>query len=856
MEKERKYKADIKRNKWKKRIVTIPLIVLALIVLVAVSMFSYVYYHMDYTADETLFSLARGSHTTRFYYHDPNAVRDGGEPFSRDALNKLLPGGYRPVEWETQRIHGGADSLWCAYDDIPHAMKDAFVAIEDKRFFQHEGVDWLRTSKAALNYMLHFDGRFGGSTITQQLIKNISSDDDISISRKLREICRALHLEGTHSKEEILELYLNIVPLSQGCVGVGAAAELYFGKSIHELSTAECAAIAAITNSPVKFDPYTEKENNRARRDLILREMHAGGMLNQAAYESAIAEETVLQPLPEKREPVYDWYVETVISDVIRDLMTEKGLSRDAAEKLVYGGGLQIYTQMNMDVQKTLKTFFEDETNFPSACRNGLSYAMVVCDPYTGDLLGIVSSVGEKTQNRVLNYASDVLRAPGSALKPLSVYAPAVQENLINWATVTDDVPIRFVKSANGYTAWPHNSPQIYSGLTDIKDALAYSKNTVAVRVYEALGAEKSYGYLQRLGMDTLVRQRKTQNGSITDLAAAPLALGQLSDGVSVRALTNAYGALANGGDYHPSRSYSLVLDGSGRPLLKKQAAGERIFSRESASIMTELLQGVTSYGTAKTLKLTNFVDVAGKTGTSSENRDKWFVGYTPYYTAGIWCGYADGSTAVADSLSKTHLAVWDTIMRQLHQSDLSCGQHARSFTPATGVVARAYCKDSGLLPCEACRKDPRGNRITMGYFKAGTEPRSICNCHVTVRYDLEGGGLARGGCPEENVKEIGMLCLPSRLFPVEVYVSDAQYGYRDLGAAKPSDEMTQPFYAGLLASGEHIGLSHTSDGKQFNSMCPLHGNEPTQEYEDLPDEGESKNPFDWFTKHFLSRKR
>lgn len=822
--------------------------------------FSYVYYHIDYTTDEMLFSLARGSHTTRFYYHDPHAASEGGVGNATDilpsvSLQSVLPIGYRAVEWEGQRIHGGSNSIWCEYQDIPQAMKDAFVAIEDKRFFQHEGVDWLRTAKAAANYLLHFDGRFGGSTITQQLIKNISSDDDISITRKIREMCRALHLERTHSKQEILELYLNIVPLSQGCVGVGAAAELYYGKSVCELSTAECAAIAAITNSPVRFDPYTAGENNRARRDLILRQMLAEGMLDQAGYEAAVKEVPLLEPLPERREPVYDWYIETVVSDVIRDLMQEKGLSFDAAERLVYGGGLQIYTQMDAAVQKTLTAFFEDLSNFPSACQNGLCCAMVICDPYSGDLLGIASSVGKKKENRILNYGADVLRAPGSALKPLSIYAPAIEENLISWATVTDDVPLRFIKGDNGYTAWPHNSPMVYSGLTDVKDAVALSKNTVAVRVFEKLGPERSYAYLQRMGIDTLVRSRASvHGGSVTDLAAAPLALGQLSDGLSLRSLTNAYGTLANGGEYYPSRSYSVVLDGRGDLLLKKEAAGERIFSKETACIMTELLQGVTSYGTGKTLKLDELLDTAGKTGTSGEGRDKWFVGYTPYYTAGVWCGYADGNTAVADSLSHTHLSVWDAVMQRLHRPYTASAKEPRAFSTALRVVRRSYCKDSGLIPCEACRKDPRGNRIATGYFKAGTEPRQICNCHVTVLYDEGGGGVARDGCPREQVKEIGMLHLPARAFPVQVYVSDAQYGYRELGEVLPSEDGDRPFFSNLLAPGEHIGISRTADGKQFNSTCPLHGNEAMPEYEDTPEGDRRKNPFDWFAKHFSYR--
>jgi penicillin-binding protein 1A len=503
---------------------------------------------------------------------------------------------------------------------------------------------------------------------------------------------------------------------------------------------------------------------------------------------------------------------------------------------------------MDISVQKQLTAYFENTANFPRECQTGLSYAMVVCDPYTGDLLGIISSIGEKKENRILNYGADVLRAPGSALKPLSVYAPAIEENLITWSTVFDDVPLRFKKEAGTYTAWPHNAPLVYSGLTDVQDAVALSKNTVAVRILERLGAERAYGYLEKLGIDTLVRSRATAKGQrVTDLATAPMALGQLSDGVSVRALTNAYGALANGGEYRTSRSYSLVLDGQGKPLLQKKVTGKRVFSRQTASMMTELLHGVCTYGTAKHLRLDDMVDTAGKTGTSSESRDKWFVGYTPYYTAGIWCGYADGSSPVPDSLSQTHLATWDAIMQQLHRPYTAHGEE-RTFSVASGLVRRSYCKDSGLLPCEACRKDPRGDRITEGYFKAGTEPRRTCDCHVTVLYDKDGGGIAREGCPHTSVEEIAMLRLPARQFPVEVYVTDAQFGYRDLGEASPSYESGKPFYANLLMPGDHVGLSRTGNGKQFNCMCPAHGDEPQETDEALPDK---KYPFDWFARYF-----
>ncbi len=800
------------------------LILLVLGTLLIISAFSYANSHIDYTVDEALFAMACNSRGTQFYYHDQNGKRN----VSLSRIEALLPSGYQPVEWKEQRLFGMDTHLNCRLQDCTPDLARAFVAIEDKRFFQHNGVDWLRTVKAAANYLLHFDGRFGGSTITQQLIKNISAEDDLTLTRKMREICRAIHLESTHTKEEILELYLNIVPMSQGCIGVSSASDVYFGKPVSDLTLAECASIAAVTNSPARYDPYTQPENHLARRNLILQQMLSNHMITEAAYHDAMAQELCLLPLSAPREPIYDWYTETVISDVVADLMKEKGLSRDVAQKLVYSGGLQIYTQMDQRIQQALTSYFENEGNFPIEFQKGLSCAMVICDPQNGDLLGIVSAIGKKQGNRILNYAT-VNRAPGSALKPLSVYAPAIEEGLISEGDVYDDVPLSFKKEKNGYAIWPHNSPAIYSGLTDVRDAVAYSKNTVAVRILEKLGTEKSYAYLTgRLGFSSLVRARQTANGeTVTDLAPAPLALGQLSDGVSLRDLTNAYGSLENGGIYHDSRSYSLVLDASGQVLLKKEARGQRAFSGETACIMTHLLSGVVDYGTAQSLKLGDLVDTAGKTGTSGNGQDKWFVGYTPYYTAGIWCGYADGQRTVPSSCVGMHLRTWDAVMQNLHRPVLESAVKLRNFRQSSGVVQRAYCKDSGLLPCEGCRKDLRGNRITTGYFKAGEEPRALCNCHVLIRYDRAGGGIACDACPGEQVEEVGLLHLPHRDFPQQIYITDAQYGYHS------EEEAVIP--------GHYQGLSRLSNGHPANDICRLHGGQNDKH----------RGPFDWLRRYF-----
>ena len=724
-------------------------ICLLLLPMLAVGAFAAVYGSMDYSADEQLFALAKGSHTTRFYYNTAASVRNcgaqSGENSKKFSDLSFLPNGemsekqekldgYFAAEMKNGEIHGETDSIWYPLSEISPHLQNAFVAIEDKRYFEHAGVDWARTARAVANYFLGFDGRFGGSTITQQLIKNISSDDELTAARKLREICRAIHLESNHGKEEILELYLNIVPLANGCVGVGAASRLYYGKEPSELGIAEAAAIAAITNSPARYDPLRAQDANRARRDLILSEMLAQGRISQAEYGAALRTDTTPRTLPQARESVYSWYTETVLSDIVRDLTEQKGLSYAAAVKLATQGGLSVYTAMNSEVQQTLEDYFSDLRNLPPACTGGMQMAMTVIDPHTGDLLGVVGAVGEKRGNRLLNYATDTLRAPGSALKPLSVYAPALEEGIITEASVYDDVPLRFLGSGKQMTAWPRNLPAVYSGLTDMRTAVAQSKNTVAVRVFEELGAERSYAYLtRRLGLDSILRGRYADDGRrLTDLAAAPLALGQLTDGVTLRALTAAYGALADGGIYRAPRSYLLVLDGQGNVLLENHGRENRAFSEETAYLMTDLLRGVPAFGTAEKIRLDEHIDLAGKTGTSGDGRDKWFVGYTPYLVAGVWCGYPDGQQSVPTE-KKDHLTAFDAVMTALHAPIFSDVHEAADFKRPNGLVEAGYCRDSGDIPCEGCRLDARGERVAVGLFRRGSEPHALCSCPTTM---------------------------------------------------------------------------------------------------------------------------
>lgn len=768
--------------------------------------------NLDTEADETLFSAAGGSTLTRFYYDGP-----GGEAV------EALPG-YRAIEWEEESFSGAEKSLYTPISEMPSYLPCAFVAIEDHRFYEHDGVDVLRTARAAANHLFRFSKRFGGSTITQQLIKNIGGENEISVKRKLKEMLRAVALEKSHSKNEILEAYLNIVPLSRNCVGVGAASEAYFGKKPEALSLAEAASLAAITRSPSAFDPTLHPAAHTERRNLVLSRMFALGYITQKEYEEAKNTPLSLSPAPWQTKESSSWYAETVLADVEKAL-TEEGYSASVAQALVSRGGLRIYTCMDREVQQVLEGYFSDKAHF-SGMGEGFSAAMTVIDPKTGNLLGIVGNFGKKTADRTLNHAQDTLRAPGSVLKPVALYAPAIDSGLINEATVFDDVPKDFSRQS----PWPHNSPARYAGLVNTKTALTYSKNTVAVELYRKLGAEKIYHTLNtELGITSLCRRDKSPSGrTVTDLAPAPLALGQLTYGVNLREMTAAYLPLSDG-VMRKNRSFLLVLDRNGEVLLAPEKEETRVFRQTTASVMTHMLSSVVEEGTAKSLQLKNYLDTAGKTGTSGQNRDRWFIGYTPYYLAGIWCGYEGGNTAVAGT---PQLKAWDEVMCLLHREILKDPAPVRTFTRAPGLRACRVCRDSGLLCSEHCAHDPRGDRAMTVWLRADEIPTATCQRHVPVLYDPAVGGVVREEEAEgrEGLIRVSLLDIPWRDFPRQVIIADAEYVYRKLEGQEPSLLAHEPYFAPLLAPGHFAGISARST-RQYNAYAPP----PEEEEESLP---------------------
>lgn len=783
------------------------------ILVTGLSLSIYISAKMERDIDEGLFNLLSGNTASQIYYYESDEKRIAGDA-------TLLQG---------QELYGGFRSKPKKYDEMPKELIYAFVSIEDKRFFSHRGVDWKRTLGASVNYFLSFRDEFGGSTITQQLIKNVTEKDEYSFERKMQEILWALDLETKMSKEEILQSYLNIINLSNGCYGVGAASEYYFSKDLGELSLCECAAIAAITNNPSYYDPVRNPDNNKKRRQLILTQMYEQGYIDEAQYSAAYSQDITLTVGNDGDNGINMWYVDMVINDVINDLVNQKGYSRSMASLLIYTGGLKIYTAMDVDIQGTLEDYYENKGNFYWNGEEGPQSSMIIIDPYSGDVLAVAGAVGEKTANRLQNFATETVRPAGSVIKPLSVYAPALEEGLINWASVYDDVPVNFgnynLDETKGKivepVAWPKNANGVYRGLTNINYAIEHSVNTVTVKVLEKLGLAKSFSFLsEQLNIRGLVDSKTLADGSIiSDRDYAALALGQFNYGVSLRDITAAYSVFPNRGVYNSYRSYYRITDVSGNVILENEYKGNAVISEENSVIMTKMLQNVVKNGTASKVTLKEKIQCAGKTGTTQSNYDRWFIGYTPYFIGGVWYGYEYPKSLSGES-GGVCVEVWDEIMTKLHAKYVS-SPNKKEFAESDRVISADFCCDSGKIATEACKKDPRGNRIEEGYFVKGTEPTEECDCHRLVKYDTVEGGIASGDCDSYAVKYVGLIKV-ERSFPKQIFVSDAQYVWRELPRGiMPETSPQLPYFNNIFGKDEYAGISYGDS--QFNRYCRAH---------------------------------
>ena len=604
-------------------------------------------------------------------------------------------------EWkELTTLHGLENRIWVDYDQIPQYMEKALVSIEDKRFYRHKGVDWYRTAGAFVNMFVGMKNTFGGSTITQQLIKNLTQQDDITVQRKLLEIFQALEFEKDHDKKEIIEWYLNAVYFGEGCYGVQTAAQTYFGKDVSELSLAECAAIVGITNLPTYYDPFYSVENNKARQENVLECMCDQGYISKKEYEEAVAEE--LDFVRGENSPsdssVRSYYTETVISDVVKDLAAEKGISENAAERLVYNAGYDIYCCLDKDIQAKVDNIYEDLDALPKSytgTESQLQSGIVIMDQYTGEIVALSGGTGKKTINFGLNRATDTTRPPGSSIKPIAVYGPAVEYGLISPSTLVLDASGEHIQLKGAPNWFPKNSPNQYDGVITILQALRDSKNTVSAQIMDKLTPAASLDFLRnRLGVTSLIDE---------DADYAALALGQPHYGITVREMVQAFGALANDGTFTKSRTYSMVKDRDGNVVLDNQPETQQAFSTETARTMTYMLNYAATYGTGHESRLSN-MPVAGKTGTTSDNKDRWFCGYTPYYTCAVWTGYDTPEKMYFNGNPATQ--IWQKIMEDIH-ADLKYKEFKTSKGgEPTGIFGtREELEDQKLTEAERQKK-------------------------------------------------------------------------------------------------------------------------------------------------------
>ena len=658
---------------------------------------------VDFSLDEELFSKAKLDNTSYYYAYN-----------SYGNLEEI----YKSSKSDIRE--------WTAFEDAGESVKNGFLAMEDRKFYTHNGVNYRRTFFAVINHIFKIKDSFGASTITQQVIKNISGDNETSISRKIKEMIRAHKLERNHSKDDIFELYLNIIPMSGNVFGIGAAADIYFGKEARELSLPEAATLVGITNAPSKYNPYKNPDACIEKRNKVLYAMADCGYISEEEYRAAIDTPLVLNE-GRGNYGISSWFVETANEEILKDIQDKYSISYAAAKLMLNGS--HIVLTMNKDIQEILEEYFYNESNLSEKVVDGLNYSMVISDPKTGDLLGVIGNGGRKNGNLLLNYALTPIK-PGSSLKPIALYAPLIDQGIISWSMLVDDSPCEYLTEGESVVPYPKNTPDAYDGLIDINEALKRSKNTVAVRLLNILGKENVFQSLRNdYGFDTMVEGIKTEKGTISDIGSSPLALGQLSYGISLRKLTEAYNVFSNYGELCAGRSYTKVYDRSGNEIMSKNIASKRLYSQDTAQIMNQLLSNVVIDGTARQIKLKELIDVAGKTGTSGNDRDRLFVGYTPYFTAGIWCGYGSEDKAVGSN-NPNHLQIWDAVMTKIHDKLIFSGyeESVESFD-TNKLVVMPYCSKTGKKTTEWCELDDEAI-IRFGFFSRDFLDESECEYH------------------------------------------------------------------------------------------------------------------------------
>ena len=617
---------------------------------------------------------------------------------------------------EYQRVFNSENRVWVDFKDIPKYMKDAIIAIEDKRFYEHSGVDWVRTGGAVLN-LIKGTQSYGGSTITQQLIKNVTDDNQVSLTRKLREIFRAIHLEERYSKDEILEAYLNIVNFGGGSRGVQAAANLYFNKEIQDCSIAQCAAIAGITQNPAAHNPFYHPESNRKRRNTVLMEMFEQGKITREEYDLALQEsnDMVFEDYSDDSEDkniisnqVRNWYIEVMLKDIINDLCAKYNIGKSAAENILFTQGLKIYSAMDQNAQSIVEATVRDESIMPKDKGMELGYIMLGFD---GRVLASIGSREEKTGNLLYDRATAAKRQPGSTIKPLSAYTPAIDLGIYNYSSIIQDQPLQINADGDGNIRnWPNNWYNSYKGPVTLQWALEKSANAPAAQVVNTITTQKSYEFLtQKLGFSSL--------DSSDAFSLSALAAGGTHVGVTVREMTAAFQIFGNGGKFYKPYTYFYVTDRNDKVILdNRDSVPIQAISSQSATIMNRLLRNVItgSEGTGRAANIANW-NIIGKTGTTNDDHDSWFIGESPYAVGGIWTGY-DNPKRISETSAA--IRIWKHIMTKYLEDKKAIDY---DYDPA--VTSQPYCKATGELANTKCPG------TATGYYSPTNMPR-LCTAH------------------------------------------------------------------------------------------------------------------------------
>ncbi len=710
-------------------------------------------------------------------------------------------------------VASGSNRVYVTIDEIPIDLQHAFVAIEDSRFYEHNGIDITGIIRAGVTGIA--SGRFsqGASTITQQLLKNNVFTDWTSESsfadkmeRKIQEQYLAIQLEKVEDKDWILENYLNTINLGQNTLGVQAASQRYFNKDVSELTLSECAVIAGITQNPSRYNPVSNPDANAERRGKVLNNMLEQGYIDQSAYDAAIADNVYdrIQIIDSEisSDNINSYFVDALTEQVIDDLMEVKGYTETQAYKALYEGGLTIYSTQDPAIQQICDEEVNNEDNYGSGTKYSCSYrltiqksdgtyqnyseqtmlsyyqsqnskynidfnskedvdaaieqykadimedgdtivpngesitytlqpqaSMTVIDQSTGEVKAIVGGRGDKTANKTLNRATDTKRQPGSTFKILSTYAPALDIGGMTLASVQDDAPYTYSNAAHTPV---NNYDKSYRGFTTIREGITYSINIVAVKTLTDIGVDIGYEYLQNFGFSTLCDSDRTQ----------ALALGGITNGVTNLELTAAYATIANSGTYTKPRFYTKILDHDGNVLIDNTPQTHTVLKETTAWLLTNAMEDVLTNGTGRPAHFSGMPQ-AGKSGTTSSNRDALFAGYTPYYTCVVWGGYDDNAELSYTTYPKT---LWKSVMGRIHE-DLEY----KDFEKPDGITTATVCKKSGKLSVAGlCDSDPRGSMVESEYFASGTVPKDYCDHHVRVTIDITTGGIAADTCPEE----------------------------------------------------------------------------------------------------------